>query len=273
MGKENKKERNPTISRRQLVAGAITAAISAGVGALVGKEAFPKIREVISTTTMTTTAPAKTVTKTSTMTTTVEKMTTSTLTVTKRIPEVKTVEVPKPTIAKGEKGWQLNIDYNKCSGCRLCELACSIKHFGVINPELSRIRVIRFYPGIDVPVYCRQCPEHPCIDACPVDALSISDETGAIVVDKEKCIKCGTCAKVCPAEAIHYHPEEGWPLICDLCGLEPECAKVCPQGALDWGDVAVDTTYQARSPIEILKELVTKYGISVEDLRKIGQIE
>lgn len=214
-------------------------------------------------------------TRTATLTTTAERTVTSTAITTTsiKVPEVKTVEVPKPAVVKGVKGWQLNVDFDKCSGCRLCELACSIKHFGVINPELSRIRVIRFYPGIDVPVYCRQCPEHPCIEVCPVDALSISYETGAIIVDKEKCIKCGKCAKACPAEAIHYHPEEGWPLICDLCGLEPECAKICPQGALDWGDVGVDTTYQVRSPIEILKELATKYGIPIEDLKEVGQID
>jgi len=272
MSEERSLSKKDPITRRAFVAGAATAIVSAVVGGIVGSQAFPRTvtekitKEVTKTLTSTTTVSTPTPT-TVTKTTTVEKMTT------KRVPEVKTVEVPKPAVVKGEKGWQLNVDYDKCSGCRLCELACSIKHFGVINPELSRIRVFRFYPGIDIPTYCRQCPEHPCIDVCPVDALSVSDETGAIVVYKEKCTKCGACANVCPTEAIHFHPEEGWPLICDLCGLEPECAKICPQGALDWGDVAVDTTHQARPPIEMLKELVTKYGISLEELREIGQIE
>ena len=278
MSEEHSLGKKDPVTRRAFVAGAATAIVSAVVGGIIGSQAFPRTvtekitKEVTKTLTSTTTVPTtitSTTTKklTETLTTTVEKVTTE------RIPEVKTVEIPRPAVVKGELGWQLNVDYDKCSGCRLCELACSIKHFGVINPELSRIRVLRFYPGIDIPTYCRQCPEHPCIDVCPVGALSVSDKTGAIVVDKEKCIKCGMCAKVCPAEAIRYHPEEGWPLICDLCGLEPECAKICPQGALDWGNVAVVTTYQARSPIETFKELLAKYGISIEDVREKGQIE
>jgi Fe-S-cluster-containing hydrogenase component 2 len=29
-----------------------------------------------------------------------------------------------------------------CSGCRLCELACAIEHFGVNNPKKSAVRVL-----------------------------------------------------------------------------------------------------------------------------------
>ena len=33
-----------------------------------------------------------------------------------------------------DKDWQLVIDYDKCSGCRTCELECAKRHYGVINP-------------------------------------------------------------------------------------------------------------------------------------------
>jgi hypothetical protein len=46
----------------------------------------------------------------------------------------------------------LHVDYDKCTGCRICEGACSIKNFGEFNPELSRIRIYDFYAGqIQVP--------------------------------------------------------------------------------------------------------------------------
>ena len=43
-----------------------------------------------------------------------------------------------------------------------------------------------------------------CEGACPVAAISMSEE-GKAVIDPEKCISCGTCAAVCPVGA----PVEG----------------------------------------------------------------
>ncbi|CUX78145.1 hypothetical protein CHITON_1366 [Thermococcus chitonophagus] len=40
----------------------------------------------------------------------------------------------------GERIWIL-VTLDKCSGCRLCEIACSIEHEGMIWPEASRIRI------------------------------------------------------------------------------------------------------------------------------------
>ena len=38
-----------------------------------------------------------------------------------------------------------------------------------------------------------------CVDACPVDAISIKD---IAVIDEATCIDCGTCISECPSEAI-----------------------------------------------------------------------
>ena len=35
----------------------------------------------------------------------------------------------------------IECDEMKCTGCGICQMACSMKHFGVINKELSRIQV------------------------------------------------------------------------------------------------------------------------------------
>ena len=37
----------------------------------------------------------------------------------------------------------LYIDHEKCTGCRLCELVCAVKHYGISNPERARIKVMK----------------------------------------------------------------------------------------------------------------------------------
>jgi len=39
-----------------------------------------------------------------------------------------------------------------------------------------------------------------CIDECPEEAISESDEI--CVIDPEKCTDCGSCVEVCPTDAI-----------------------------------------------------------------------
>lgn len=55
--------------------------------------------------------------------------------------------------------------------------------------------------GVYVTPNCRGCLLHACAEACPVGAISF-DEDQKAVVDKEKCIECGRCAKACPYNAI-----------------------------------------------------------------------
>ena len=50
-----------------------------------------------------------------------------------------------------------------------------------------------------------------------------------IVFNEDGCIKCGACQGTCPTSAIEVTPNSI--IHCDLCGEEPKCADVCPQGA------------------------------------------
>ena len=45
---------------------------------------------------------------------------------------------------------------------------------------------------------CTACG--PCIDECPVEAISAGD---VYKIDPSVCTECGTCADVCPTESIH----------------------------------------------------------------------
>lgn len=40
-----------------------------------------------------------------------------------------------------------------------------------------------------------------CVAICPVGAISFSNE-GKAVIDKTKCIRCGSCQASCPVNAI-----------------------------------------------------------------------
>jgi len=119
-----------------------------------------------------------------------------------------------------------------CSGCRICELVCSMEHFGVNNPKKSAIRVVVTYPQpvARMPIVCSQCGFPACAEACPVDALKQRD--GLVVLDEGECISCMKCVEACPFGAIYAHAEVDHPIKCDLCGGSPQCVAHCPKAAL-----------------------------------------
>jgi Fe-S-cluster-containing hydrogenase component 2 len=119
-----------------------------------------------------------------------------------------------------------------CSGCRLCELACAIEHFGVNNPKKSAVRVLVTYPHpvVRMPIVCSQCKVPACADACPVNALSRSD--GVVHLNQDVCISCMKCVEACPFGAIFAHGDVSAPIKCDMCGGKPKCVEVCPKAAL-----------------------------------------
>lgn len=55
--------------------------------------------------------------------------------------------------------------------------------------------------GYEVTSACRGCIAHHCETVCPRGAITY-DENLKAHIDKEKCINCGQCAKVCPYTAI-----------------------------------------------------------------------
>lgn len=119
------------------------------------------------------------------------------------------------------------VDPLQCSGCRLCEIACSLAKENKIWPEASRIRVFEYLPGASVPHLCVQCQDYPCVEVCPTKCLSVDEETGAVIVDEEKCIQCGLCIDACPGDVPRIPMGKSAVVICDLCGGDPACVKAC----------------------------------------------
>lgn len=130
-------------------------------------------------------------------------------------------------------------NFQKCSGCGICELACSIFHEGEANPELSRIEVIKdLFEGTYFQKVCRQCPiPPPCILACPSDgAITRDEETGAIIINEAECVGCMKCKDRCPESIPRRHPEKDVSIICDLCHDRekgPACVEFCSWGVLE----------------------------------------
>ncbi|MEL7565208.1 MAG: 4Fe-4S dicluster domain-containing protein [Dehalobacterium sp.] len=123
----------------------------------------------------------------------------------------------------------------KCIGCRICEQWCSLAHEGVVNPAKTRIKIFKSEEtGNNVPIICTQCKKPACIAACPEDALSKDEKTGAIKIDKAKCTACRKCITACPNGAISMHPEEEYALICNLCHGKPKCVENCPEKAVQY---------------------------------------
>jgi len=157
------------------------------------------------------------------------------------------------------------IDTTVCSGCRACQVACKqwhnlpaedTKNVGSYqNPQdlsFDTYKLVRMNEAeIDgklqwlfFPEQCRHCIDAPCEAAADYPAAIFTDTaTGAVVYtantrdvyEPEDVV--GSCPYNVPRKA-----ENGLMAKCDMCldrvqnGLLPACVKVCPTGAMHFGD-------------------------------------
>ena len=117
---------------------------------------------------------------------------------------------------------RIKVDKEKCSGCHLCEMTCSLFHLGVINIEKSAIYIEKDDLGASLnrPVVCRQCKEMKCLQR----------EETTEEVEKRKFIWNKVRAKRCPFNALSVLEENAYH--CNLCGGHPECIRVCTPKAI-----------------------------------------
>ncbi|STD98845.1 hydrogenase 4 subunit B [Escherichia coli] len=156
-----------------------------------------------------------------------------------------------------------------CTGCNTCLAACSDVHKTQGLQQHPRLALAKT-STITAPVVCHHCEEAPCLQVCPVNAISQRDD--AIQLNESLCIGCKLCAVVCPfgaisasgsrpvnAHAQYVFQAEGslkdgeenvlpqhallrWEpgvqtvaVKCDLCDFLPEgpaCVRACPNQAL-----------------------------------------
>ena len=131
----------------------------------------------------------------------------------------------------------LFVDHQKCTGCQLCELVCAVSHDGISNPARSRIRVVKWEAeGLYIPMTCQQCQDAPCLNVCPVKAISRNEESAKVTVDYDICIGCRSCVSVCPFGAMSFNPIDKRVFKCDHCDGDPQCVRFCEEKAVDFID-------------------------------------
>jgi anaerobic carbon-monoxide dehydrogenase iron sulfur subunit len=149
----------------------------------------------------------------------------------------------------------ITINPDKCTGCRLCELACSLKNVEEFNPARARIHVIGFEELFALPLMCLQCEKPFCAEVCPSGAIAKEEETGIIRVSNDKCIGCKMCVLACPFGNIVFSSYEKMVVKCGFCDGKPECVAICPTQALEFKEADTATLYKKSIFSAKLKEV------------------
>lgn len=140
----------------------------------------------------------------------------------------------------------IQVEIEKCLGCRSCELACAVAHSlsrdlyqAVLEEPRPQSRLaVRVTESVSVPLHCRHCEDAPCIHVCPTHAMSRLNSEAPVVCQSERCIGCTLCILVCPFGVLHLDRAGKAIVKCDLCqerlseGLDPACVTACPSGAI-----------------------------------------
>ena len=102
--------------------------------------------------------------------------------------------------------WGMAIDLRRCVGCQTCTIACKQEH-GLPAGTAWRFVAdceVGEYPDVRrlfLPMQCMHCAEPPCVPVCPTHANREFEGTDPrlITTHDDRCIGCGTCVEVCPA--------------------------------------------------------------------------
>lgn len=159
----------------------------------------------------------------------------------------------------------IKYDSSKCTACKGCQVAC--KQWNQLSAPLvaeeyeftksfqspldvapNTWLIINFSEedqeiGIEwnfMRNACFHCTEAACEMACPVGAITHKD-SGAVVIDEEKCIGCRYCVASCPFSVPRWDEARNKTYKCWQCfdrtsaERAPACVSTCPTAALEFG--------------------------------------
>ncbi len=127
----------------------------------------------------------------------------------------------------------IHTHFDKCTGCSICQLSCSMDLIQGYNPRRSRLTIEHKNENLyHIPVVCNQCENAYCMNVCPAKAISRTDN-GIVSIDSQKCVGCGLCTKFCPIEMVKIDSDSQKAVKCELCHGTPLCVNACPTGALE----------------------------------------
>jgi len=141
-----------------------------------------------------------------------------------------------------------------------CPNSCSmpqIKDFGVHAVEPV---------SVDPDCKCIECMK--CVETCREDAITVKN--GNVTIDKEKCVHCGLCARVCPTGTIKAEKKKYRVMIGGKVGRHPKFAlDLLPQAdesaTLKALDVCVDIILTSKTEHRF-RTLIEQQGI--EEIKK-----
>ena len=165
-------------------------------------------------------------------------------------------------------------DPKQCSLCGLCETACSLSKGGSPDAERSRIRIET--AGEEKPLraaVCRHCEEPACVTACMRGIITKDGESGLVFRKWEDCFRCAACTVYCPVGAIVEDPALHAFVSCDLCGGDPLCVQVCPNGALRFEDDGVASAWKRSLYAEQMFTGTLRPGAEVAPLPEVPELQ
>ncbi|WP_443083412.1 4Fe-4S dicluster domain-containing protein [Vibrio sp. MEBiC08052] len=98
----------------------------------------------------------------------------------------------------------VEIDFNKCIGCKMCIVSCALSHknqIGSIEQNLNSRLFLNFTAEKRSASVCQHCTEPECLSTCLNNAMSIVD--GLVTINSDKCTGCGLCVDSCNFNGIH----------------------------------------------------------------------
>jgi len=125
---------------------------------------------------------------------------------------------------------KIQLEQERCTGCGLCEMVCSLSREGKMDLTVSRIQIDPSSENDYQPRICLQCQKCPPSEVCPSGAFQWDKATGVVKVVKEACDGCGLCVSECPLSSVFE--ENGRILVCNLCEGKPKCVEVCHKQAI-----------------------------------------